>query len=390
MVIITAVFIGVSSMIFMAAASKGMVYSMVNNSIKNFTGHILIRDKRFVSDPVLENRIAEADRLLTKLEKELPDADIIKRIRLDAVLNTARNTEGVSIIGTDIKREKKVSFIGDAKVEGSLPEKSGDILIGRAMSEKIGLELGKKVIISMQGADGDIASKAYRIKGIFDAGQKQQEERFVFVTFDSASGLLGIKKGATEISVVLPVNDIESDIYSTTAEKLKKVLDEKNSVMSWREVMPALSSYLDMFDSFMFIWYLVVFIAMGFGIVNTVLMAVYERVREFGLIRALGVKWTGIFKMVIAETSLMILTGVILGNVIALLLAWYFAVNGLDLTAFSSGADMFGMSRVVYPVVTVKDFMIADLTVFVLGVIIALYPAYKACSFTPVETMREM
>lgn len=390
LVIITAVFIGVSGMVFLGAVSKGMMFSMVENSISSFTGHILIRNADFVSDPVLENRITAASVVIEKTESLLPQAEVIKRIRLDAVLNTARSTKGVSLVGSDTAEEMRVSFIGDAVIEGKTPEKDIDILIGRSLSEKIGLGLDKKVIISMQGAEGEIVSKAYRIKGIYDAGSREAEERVVFVSYNSAAEFLGISGDATEISVTLPVGNPESDIYSAASDKIKSAADKKYSVMSWREVMPALSSYLDLFDGFMLIWYAVVFTAMGFGIVNTVLMAVYERIREFGLMRALGMKWTGIFRLVIAETSFIMLIGIIISNVFTLMLVWYFQLNGLDLSSFSEGADMFGISRVVYPVLDISDILLADATVFVLGILIAVYPAYKACGFTPAETMRDM
>jgi len=390
LVIISAVFIGVASMVFLSAISRGMVYSMVENSINNFTGHILIRDADFVSDPVVENRIKDAESIAERVKNELPEAKVVKRIRLNAVLNTARNTEGVSLVGIYINKEEDASFIGSAPLEGSGLKNDNAILIGRALSEKIGLGQGKKVIISMQSAEGETVSRAYRIAGIYDAGQEQLEKRYVFVTYNSAEKMLSVHGDATEISIILPENDVESDIYSAYSEELKAVLDKKYSVMSWREVMPALSSYLDLFDSFMLIWYLVVFIAMGFGIVNTILMAVYERIREFGLIRALGVKWTGIFRMVVAETSLIILLGLAAGNIAGLLLVWYFSSGGLDLTQFAKGVEMFGVSRVVYPVLTFGDILMTDATVLILGLIISLYPAYKACSFTPVQTMRDM
>jgi len=129
---------------------------------------------------------------------------------------------------------------------------------------------------------------------------------------------------------------------------------------------------------------------MGFGIVNTVLMAVYERMREFGLLRALGMKTSGIFKMVLAETTLLIFTGLLAGNIAAYLLIWYLSVNGLDLTAFGSGMDIMAVSRVIYPVFTLTDLLKADLTILVLGIVVTLYPAYKACGFSPIETMRNV
>ena len=389
-VILTAVFIGVTGMIFLAALMKGMVFSMVDNSIANLTGHVLIRNADFVSDPSVDNRLNGIDALMAKVKPLIPaDASIVKRIKLEAMINTARDSYGVTAVGTDIALEKSVSFIGDAEFEGERPS-GEEVMIGRALSEKTGLGIGKRLVVSMQGADGDIASASFRIKGIFRAGQKQLEESYVFIPYDALAKMLGINGAGTEISIHVPDRGVQSGEYDILAAKIRGVLAKTVSVMSWREVMPAMNAYLSVFDGFMLIWYIVIFMAMGFGIVNTVLMAVYERMREFGLLRALGLKRSGVFKLVIGETSALIATGLFAGNLAALILIWIFSRVGINLSDFASGLDMYYISRIIYPVFTFSDLIKADVTVFVLGVIIALYPAVKACGFTPVRTMRNV
>lgn len=265
-------------------------------------------------------------------------------------------------------------------------------MIGRALADKIGLGIGKRIVLNMQGADGEIASKSFRIKGgIFRAEQKQLEKIYLFLPYNTVERMVGIEGDGTEIVIDMPVKDIENDSYREFIDSLKTVLPKDILVMSWREVLPAISAYLKLFDGFIFVWYIVVFIAMGgFGIVNTVLMAVYERMREFGLLRALGMKTSGIFKMVLTETVLLIFIGLTAGNIAAYLLIWYLSVNGLDLTAFGSGMDIMAVSRIIYPVFTLGDLIKADLTILILGIVVALYPAYKACGFSPVETMRNV
>jgi len=392
-VILSAVFFGVTGMLFMAALMKGMVYSMVENNINNLTGHVLIRNIDFVSDPSVENRLNDVDAMLAKVQDNLPKGGkAVKRIRLDGVVNTARDSFGVTVVGTDIKAEEGISFIGDAPFKGGIITENdkNTVMIGKALSETIGLEMGKRIVLNLQGADGEIVARSFHIKGIFTAGQEQLEKAFIFIPFDSAADMLGIAGDGTEISVDLPIKSIESKEYMVLTKKLQTLFPDNVSVMSWREVLPAVNAYLKLFDGFIYIWYLMIFIAMGFGIVNTVLMAVYERMREFGLLRALGVKTSGIFRMVLTETGLLILTGLVAGNIAAYGLIWILSVNGLDLTAFARGMDILSVSRVIYPVFTLSDLIKADVTVFLLGMIIALYPAFKACGFSPVETMRNV
>lgn len=393
LVILTAVFIGVTGIIFLAALMKGMAYSMVENSINNLTGHVLIRKADFISDPSVDNRIKGINAIMNKVQADVPKgSQVVKRIVLEGIVNTARDTVGVTAVGTDMASEKGVSFIGSAKIDGK-NIKSGDrdtVLIGHALSEKIGLGIGKRIVLNMQVAKGDIVSRAFRIKGIFHGEQKQQEDTFIFIPYKALAGMLGVKDAATEISVHIPGRKLMSGEYEAAAASLRSVLPGDMSVMTWAQVLPAINAYLQMFDGFMLIWYLVVFIAMSFGIVNTVLMAVYERMREFGILRAIGLKRSGVFIMVVAETSFIIITGLIAGNIASLLLIWLFSVTGIDLSSFASGVDMFAISRVIYPVFTAADVVKADVIILVLGMLVSVYPAAKACGFTPVKTMRNL
>jgi ABC-type antimicrobial peptide transport system permease subunit len=137
----------------------------------------------------------------------------------------------------------------------------------------------------------------------------------------------------------------------------------------------------------MFIWYLVVFIAMGFGIVNTTLMAVYERMKEFGLLKALGMKPWWIIREVLLESVLLLLMGMVIGNILSFLSVFALSGSGIDLSALAAGAEYVGISRILYPAIYAKDVAIANLVVFVLGLMVSIYPAAKAGRFTPVEAL---
>ena len=144
---------------------------------------------------------------------------------------------------------------------------------------------------------------------------------------------------------------------------------------------------LEMHDSFIFIWFLAVFVAMGFGLVNTILMAVFERIREFGLMRSLGMRSHLVVAEVLTESFFLLVIGMAAGNLLGLASVWALSSGGIDLSAFSAGMEFVGMSRTVFPVVAGKDLATANITVFVMGLLVSLYPAVKAARITPVEAM---
>ena len=148
-----------------------------------------------------------------------------------------------------------------------------------------------------------------------------------------------------------------------------------------------LMTYLGVYNGFILLWFLVVFVAMSFGIINTMLMAVFERMREFGLLKALGMKPVRILRSVLIESGIILVMGVIAGNLLAIGSILLVAAHGIDLTALSTGFEFAGMSSVIYPDIVLRDVLMANGVTLILGLVVSAYPAIKASRITPVEAM---
>ncbi len=386
-VIMTAVIIGVWSMIFLGALMRGMMVGMVENGIATLTGDIQVHYKGYRSDPVIDNSITDPDAVETALKNHLPSgAQWTFRIRVNAIASNARHSAGVTLVGIDPRREAKVSFIGQAVTQGRYlrPDDRYGIVVGQALVDKFETKMGHKLVLMSQDTDREIASRAFRIVGIFRAEMEATEKQFAFVTMPVAQHMLKLENGISEVSILLP----DQKHVERVASGLRAVLPSTDyEVQTWRELLPILTAYLRIFDGFISIWYLVVFIAMGFGIVNTTLMAVFERMREFGLLKALGMKPWWIIKEVLTESFLLLVLGMAIGNILSFLCAFALSGSGIDLSSLAAGAEFAGMSRVIYPVISTKDVIVANLVVFVLGLLVSVYPAAKAARFTPVEAL---
>ena len=196
--------------------------------------------------------------------------------------------------------------------------------------------------------------------------------------------MLKLKNGISEISIIFPDKPDNSDAYFA----LKTALPARDfEVHTWRELLPFQMAYLKILDGFMWIWYLVIFVAMGFGIVNTTLMAVFERMREFGLLKALGMKPGWILREVLTESLLLLLTGMGIGNFLGFICIYALSSSGIDLSALAAGAEYAGMTRVIYPAIAIKDVLMSNFIVLFLGILVSAYPAVKAARFTPVEAL---
>ncbi|MBW2443537.1 MAG: ABC transporter permease [Deltaproteobacteria bacterium] len=387
-VILAAVIIGVWSMVFLGALMRGIAVGMVNNGIATLTGHIQIHHKGYRDDPAIENSMFDLQIIEKALSANLPPgSQWSRRVRVNAVANNARHSSGVTLVGIEPRAEAKISFIGTAIAKGDYLERqdSSSILIGQALLDKFETRIGRKLVLMSQDKEQEIASRAFRIAGVFRAEMESTEKQFVFVSLAAGQKMLKLGHGISEIAVLLPDGYGNRDAH----KKLKAALPaDQFEVHNWRELLPFQTAYLRILDGFMWFWFLVVFVAMGFGIVNTTLMAVFERMREFGLMKALGMKPWWILREVLVESFLLLICGLIVGNLLGFLSIYALSGSGIDLSALAAGAEYAGMSRIIYPAVAFKDVLVANSTVLFLGLLVSLYPAIKASRFTPVEALR--
>ena len=382
LVILFAIVLGVWAMIITAAFMRGMVFQMLEDTVDNLAGHVQIHHALYLDDPVIAN-VFIPDATTAEITSDPRVSMWSDRIRLPAVVLSERETTGITLLGVDPERESRISFIGDAIVEGRFLESPADngVVIGRGLAEKLETGVGKRIVLMSQDRKNEIADRGFRIVGIFDAPLDPTEKAFLFVGKETAAKMLGLTKEVSEI--VLRVHDPDTvDSLVADVDDLDKQLD----VMSWLEVEPYLELMIKMMDSSMFIWYLIVFLAMAFGIINTLLMAVFERTREFGLFQALGQKPRFILFQVWLEAILMIIVGLAVGNLVSWL-SLLATGDGIDVSMFARGMEMLNMSNIIPFVITRDDLITANVTVTVLGMLTGLYPAWRASRLVPADAL---
>ncbi len=386
-IILTAVVIGVWSMIFLGALMRGIADQMVRNGIATLTGHIQVHQKGFQADPSIENRIREPGGIRRVLEETLPAKSLwTARVRVPAVAANARHSAGITLVGIDPPVEKDLSFIGQAVRSGRYLEREDPrgILVGEALLHQFETRIGHRLVLMSQDTAGEIASRSFTIVGVYRGEMESTEKAYAFVTREAAREMLKMDGAVSEFAVLLPEEEEAGPVAAGIRNGLSP---DSYEVLTWREMLPLVSAVLALYDQFIFLWYVVVFIAMGFGLVNTVLMAVYERMREFGLLKALGMRPLRIVGDVLLEAFFILGIGVLAGNVLGILSTLALKTRGIDLSAFAAGSEFAGLGRVIYPTLELRDILLANGVVFVLGLVVSLYPALRAARFTPVEAL---
>jgi len=383
LVVLAAISVGLWAMLFYAAFSRGWENDVVHGAIDTLTGHLQIHAAGYLDDPSADRAMAppagEARRIL-----DSPDvAAWAQRVRVTAVVMSAKDTIGVTLVGIDPAAEKGLSFIADAVKEGRLLESPDDrgVLLGEELARRLGIELGQRVVIMSQAADHSVVDVGFTVVGLFRAERQATELAFVFVGRQHAAEILGLGERSSEIAVLLR----DRARLASMVERLRAAGPDLD-VQPWPTLEPLSQAILGLAQSWIWMVYLVMVVAMGFGLVNTLLMAVLERTRELGLLQALGMRSRLILGQVVLESVLLLLAGMVVGGVLvalSLALTWH----GIDVSGFSQGAELWGMGKVIRPTLGLADVVTALAVVGVLGVLAGLYPAVRAARRVPVEAI---
>ena len=386
-VMLSAIAIGVWAMIFMTALTRGMVDQMITDGISVLPGHVQLHNPEYPDDPSITNRINLTDEELAGRFADAGFEAWASRVRVPAVITSERESRGVTLLGIDPVAERDFSFVDYDKVDGRFLESPDDngVVIGAKMADTLDTEVGKRIVLMSQDPDNEIADRGFRVVGLFHANMETYEETYAFIGKKTAQKMLRI--GDTTTEVVFFGDDYRN--VEPTYEKVVAAVDDSAKVSRWTEVDTYLGTMLSVMDGFMLIWVIVIFLALSFGLVNTLVMAVFERVREIGLMLALGMKPASILGQIIIESMMLLAVGLLIGDT----LAWVTVKpleSGIDISVVAKGMEMFGASSVLYPKLYMDDVILSNVVVLVLGFLASLSPAWRASRYEPVEAITKV
>ena len=324
-----------------------------------------------------------------EIEVQLKKLDFIKayseRVLSYGMLSSAEGSAGITMVGIQPDKESKITSIHSMIISGEyIGSDPHDILISEALKKKLNVDLDERIVLMTASKSGKVQSELFRVKGIYKSKSNEFDKTHVFVPIASSRKLLNIGNDITQF-VILTDNIDNVDAYK---KRLKEMIDSKYEVLSYKDIMPLIVLYIDLTVEMMALMYLIIGIAIIFGIINTMLMSVFERIQEFGVLMSIGMKSKQVFIMVIEEAFILGVIGTLAGFLVGYIIYFYFAVNGLDLSAFSNSLESWGVGSVIYPII---DFNVMYRALFIIpltSVFGAVYPALKAVRLQPTDAMR--
>ena len=382
--------LGLSFNILMRAIGDGFHEQMVDNSVRAQIGHIEIHRSGYQHDPGLLKTLPDVQ----LLERVLPQTPHLRgysfRVLGDGLASTAENSAGVSIVGIVPQAERSVTTIDRAVIAGKFLDDgmSRPILIGERLSQSLGAGLNDKVVLMVQAADGSMGAQLFRVAGIFRSGSPELDRGVVYLLRKEAQSLFSLAGGMTEATLLL---DSSESVSEAQQFLIKRLSGQPVEVLPWYVVAPFLRQFIELDDAFFYIIVLILFIVISVGILNTVTMSVFERVREFGVMMALGVKPRQVVRLVVQEAAVLAVLGVALGGLLGSVSTVVFAYTGINLSHYAAGASALGITTtVIYPELTARNLVFSNLSVVVVVLLVALYPAIKAAGLKPVEAIRHI
>lgn len=385
-----AVAVGLFGGLFSSAIFIGMVDQRLSDAIRIEVSNLQIHAPGFTSNRELSDTIPEAMKIAGFLKQNSSVKAFSARLKTMAMASTASGATGIMLNGVDPDQEKETTSI-HAQIPDSLGTwftsgKKNPIVIGSKLAEKLKVKLHSKIILSFQTIDKQIAYGAFRIEGIYKTFNSSFDEINAFIRYEDFAGLANL----TDHQVHEFLVSLHDDRVNESVVKSLREAFPKAEIMGWKECMPDLGLMAEYTNTWLYIILVIILLALSFGIINTMMMAVLERRREIGMLRAVGMSKRRVFALIMLETVFLSLTGAIVSIVVTIPLVHYFGSHGLNALAFAKGFEDIGFAAIIYPRLSIDSYAGLTILVMVSAIIASIGPARKALSLNPVEAIRTL
>lgn len=387
LILIGAIALGIWALIFALSFMQTFIHDYVDNAIREQYAHIQLHQKDFQINKDIQLDIDDGAAIAREIAAMEGVQNVTARSMISGMVSTANAGAGAQIFGVDPEQDAGVFGWNESMMTGEFLEgiKRNPVVIGNGLAKKLNADVNSKIILTFTDKNNNVVAGAFRVTGILDVTSPALDESAAFVRREDIGRLAGDEEMVHEIVVKLvDIEQLDAAHNSLAAEY------PGLHVQTWKELAPELELIIGQSTVSLSIILGIIMAALGFGIVNTMLMAVLERVRELGMLMAIGMNKARVFLMVILETVMIALVGGPIGLILGFLTVRFLNYTGFDLTNFSAGLDEWGFSDILYPSLELRYYLIVAAAVVVTAVLGAIYPAWKAVRLKPVEALAKI
>ena len=380
-----AIGIGLAALIFIDAMMLGMVESMIRTATDTFLGQGQIHAEGFRSTLEVERTVRELPRVLEGLRKEPQVKGFALRTQAFGMLSSPANVGGVMLYGIDPQLEAGMSRIDEAVVEGAFlgGEDLRKILIGSKLAERLEVAPGDRVVVTVAEAEtGALAQEMFRVGGVFRFNIREMDGGMAFVHLKTSQALLGLGDGVHEVALRFEDLHLAGDpAYGFWG----RYSQNGNEALGWKLLMPQLDAAVEISRFSAVVVGAILFAVVSLGIMNTLFMSLYERMFEFGVLRAVGTRPIRMALMILFEAGALSMLSIVTGLAIGFAVTYTYSVYGIDYVGIEFAGVTLG--ELIYPVLRLSQFVVFPFWVFLFTLVAGLYPAIFAARLMPAKAM---
>lgn len=388
--VLTAMIISLSltALMFTDALIQGMTDTMVRSATRLYSGDAQIHHRDFLARQDESRVIENPQAVLEQLSREPEVAGFAARTLAFGMVSSAASNRAVQIVGIDPAAEAGVSKIANAIVVGNYLSDDGPVtqlLMGDRLAELLEADLGDRIVVSVNNQITEAAEQQlFRVSGIFHLNARTMDENLAFIRLPQSQSMMGLEGAVHEIAFNLSAASLATD---TELGLWQRLSNERWVAQGWTELMPQLSTMLQLTSSSTLIAGVVLFILAGLGVINGLFMSIYERTYEFGVLLAIGTRRRQLFRLIMTEGLILALGAIVIGLVLGVLLISWSASVGIDYGSMEiSGV---ALAEIIRPQHRFMQYSVLPVWVLVMTLVACVYPAIHAARIVPAKALHK-
>ncbi len=386
-VLLAAIAVGLWAGTVSTGAINALMQQRMTYLIESEIAHVQVHHSHFPQEFRGADGVPEYQAIETWLANDGRVRAFASRAIAEGMLQSPIRVSGANIRGVDPEAERRTTIFHESMTEGEYLD--SDVrqaaIVGGPLASDHHIEIGDRIVLTFENASGELTAAAFHVTGFFESASTEYDRRTVFVRAGDLAGLLADQPIRHEIAVLL---EDETQAVALAADLNRSFPD--TLARTWRELSPELNMLVELGDVMLFIVTLIIMAALAFGILNTMLMALFERMREIGMLMAIGMSRRRVFGMILLESTLLTALGATVGMVLAWGTIRHLGKSGLHLDQFAAGAAHLGWDSTIYPFLTTAEYASILAVVIAITLLASCYPAWKAIRIRPLEAGRDL
>ena len=389
LITVTSIFAALFLIILMRALQFGFYDNIIKTVVESYAGYVEVHAEGYWDNQSLDNSMEVDQKLINDISSVEGVENIVQRLQTFSLISMGEKTKGGVINGVDISDEQKITDWNKKMVSGSFDLGENEIIVGKGIAEYFDIRENDTLILYGQGYRGMMAAGKYPVKGVIDLKNPDLNKLGIFMAIESARNYVS----SEEISTHIIIDKEQYYDEEKIVKDLSQILSKDYEIMTWKKTLPEIEQTITADNAGGLIMAFILYIIVVFGMFGTVLMMTEERKYEFGVLISIGMSRIRLFRIILIETIILSMIGVLLAIILTYPISYYFNLNPIDMAVLmGEGADQMmedlGFSPLAPMSISWNIPLSHALVIFIFSLLISIYPAIKILNLNPVKSMK--